>query len=30
MEQIVWKGRLRPWNLLINRIGATMYRDPAL
>jgi len=30
MERIVWRGRLRPWNLVIYRIGATMYRDPAL
>lgn len=30
MERIVWRGRLRPWNLVIYRIGNTMYRDPAL
>jgi hypothetical protein len=30
MERIVWIGRIRPWNLVIYRIGATMYRDPAL
>lgn len=30
MERIVWRGRLRPWNLVIYRIGATMYREPAL
>src|SRR6478672_97224 len=30
MERIVWRGRLRPWNLLTYRIGVTMYRDPAL
>jgi len=30
MERIVRTGRKRLWNLLIDRIGATMYRDPAL
>ncbi len=29
MERIV-REAMRPWNLLIYRIGATMYRDPAL